>query len=787
VIYLDGDWGEISQQSEANPSSEITGENLAYVIYTSGSTGKPKGVAVEHRQVLNYVFSILDRMELAVPRSFATVSTLGADLGNTVIFSSLCTGAALHIMSRDRIADAQAMADYFSRHAIDCLKIVPSHLAALQASSRPESVLPRKLLILGGEASNVEWVKSLQRLAPECTLLNHYGPTESTIGVATYRMERDTHPSDLSTVPLGRPLSNSQIYLLDQNLNPVPVGVAGELHIGGLNLARGYLHGPELTAEKFIANPFSDEPGARLYKTGDRARYLADGNIEFLGRVDHQVKIRGYRIEPGEIEAALKDHPDIRESVVEVREDKAGDKRLIAYVVARPDRAPTVGGKPRYRLPNGAAVAQLNKNETDYIYQEIFERQAYLRHGITIKDGDCIFDVGANIGLFTVFANQVARHPRVYSFEPNPAVYEILHANAKLYGSEVRVFNCGLSNEAKRTPFTFFPGFSLLSGFYADAQADKEVVKTFMLNQHRAGLAEMAELVEQADAILAKRFTPQSFDAELRTMSSIIEQEDLERIDLLKINVEKSELDVLSGIKDHDWQKIKQIVLEVDVKENLPIITDLLERHGYEYAVEQDHLLEGTSLCYVYAIRPSNDSVLVREQPNGTHVQPIPVLSTPPLSTADLRNYLGGKLPEHMVPSAVVFLDALPLTLNGKVDRRALPAPDPRRPESETFAAPRTPVEEVLVNIWAEVLKLDKVGIHDNFFELGGHSLLATQAVSRMRDALRKNIPLRSLFETPTISALALSIEKSSGSHEAVPAPPIVRASRDSYRVKIEK
>ena len=192
VIYLDGEWGEISKESEENPAREVTGENLAYVIYTSGSTGKPKGVAVEHRQVLNYVFSILDRLALAVPRSFATVSTLGADLGNTVIFSSLCTGAALHIMSRDRIADAQAMADYFSRHAIDCLKIVPSHLAALQASSRPESVLPRKLLILGGEASSVEWVKSLQRLAPECTILNHYGPTESTIGVATYRMERDT-------------------------------------------------------------------------------------------------------------------------------------------------------------------------------------------------------------------------------------------------------------------------------------------------------------------------------------------------------------------------------------------------------------------------------------------------------------------------------------------------------------------------------------------------------------------------------------------------------------------
>ena len=459
VVYLDGDWSDIEKESEDNPGSEIISENLAYVIYTSGSTGKPKGVAVEHRQVLNYVLSILDRLELPRPNSFATVSTLAADLGNTVIFSSLCTGAALHVMSRDRIADAQAMADYFSRHAIECLKIVPSHLAAMQTTAHPENVLPQKLLILGGEAAPFPWVKSLQELAPGCAILNHYGPTETTVGVATYRVEREALPADMSIVPLGRPLSNSQIYLLDPYLNPVPVGVAGELYIGGRNLTRGYLHSPDLTAAKFIPNPFSDEPGARLYKTGDRARYLVDGNIEFLGRTDHQVKIRGYRIEPGEIEAALREHPDIRESVVEVRQDEAGDKRLIAYVVARPDRAPTVGGKPRYRLPNGAAVAQLNKNETDYIYQEIFERQAYLRHGITIKDGDCIFDVGANIGLFTVFANKVAKQPRVYSFEPNPAVYEILHANAALYGSDVRVFNCGLSNEAKRTPFTFFPVF----------------------------------------------------------------------------------------------------------------------------------------------------------------------------------------------------------------------------------------------------------------------------------------------------------------------------------------
>jgi FkbM family methyltransferase len=174
---------------------------------------------------------------------------------------------------------------------------------------------------------------------------------------------------------------------------------------------------------------------------------------------------------------------------------------------------------------------------------------------------------------------------------------EILKTNATLSGSEVKLFNCGLADKAGETDFTFFPGFSLLSGFYADAEAEKQVVKSYMLNQHKTGLAEMADLVEQADAILAERFAAQTFKAELRTLSSIIELDGIACIDLLKINVEKSELDVLMGIDERDWPKIKQLVVEVDVKENLPAITALLEKQGYEHVVEQDHLLEGTSLC----------------------------------------------------------------------------------------------------------------------------------------------------------------------------------------------
>ena len=785
VICLDSDWEIIGRESEQNPVGRLITNSLAYVIYTSGSTGRPKGVAVEHKQLVNYSSSILRQLNPAPGSSFAMVQPLTVDACLTTVFTSLLTGGSLHMISREQALNSSALAEYFSRRPIDFFKVAPSHLAALQASSSADKFMPHRCLVIGGEESRWDWVQSLQALAPDCAILNHYGPTETTVGVLTYRVQDENPHHNYLTTPLGRPIANSQVFVLDSSLQAVPIGVAGELHIGGDSLARGYLNRPELTAEKFIPNPFNNHPGERLYKTGDLGRYLPDGKIEFLGRTDDQVKIRGYRIELGEIEARLREHPGIVESVVVAREDnenaeqgmqiaagqggspkskiqnpKSADKRLIAYVVPTRDRSPTIAGKQRYKLPNGTAVAQLNKNETDYMYGEIFERQAYLRHGITIKDGDCIFDVGANIGLFMLFADQICKNPKVYSFEPNPIVSEILSANALLHGHDVKTFAFGLSNESKTATFTYFSGFSLLSGFYADPKAEKEVVKAFMMNQQKAGVSEMAELIEQADNILDQRFSPQTFSAQLRTLSSVIEQEQIECINLLKINVEKSELDVLLGVEEGDWKKIKQIVLEVDVRENLGTILSLLKSHGYEFVVEQDVLLTNTELRYVYAIRPSTERKLIREQNNGAHIRPIPVLKDPILSSSELRSFLSKKLPEHMVPSVFLMLEAMPLTPHGKLNRRALPVPDNFRPELESsFVAPRTPVEKALAGIWAEVLKVEKVGVHDNFFDLGGHSLLATQVISRVRATLKIELPLRNVFEAPTVAGLAERIE----------------------------
>ncbi|BAY65339.1 amino acid adenylation domain-containing protein [Calothrix brevissima NIES-22] len=334
VLCLDADSAIIAQQSYENPQTEVKPENLVYVLFTSGSTGKPKGVAVEHRQLCNYLQGIGAKIDFSDCRSFAHVATFAADLGNTMIFPALCGSGCLHIISPERTTNPEALGEYFHRHNIDCLKIVPAHLAALLTTGQSPEILPRKRLILGGETCSWQLIAQIQQLAPDCQIFNHYGPTETTVGALTYPIEEIR--VDCATVPIGKAIANTQIYLLDSYLQPVRIGVPGEIYIGGDSLARGYLNLSELTREKFIPHPFNNSQSDRLYKTGDLARYLPDGNLEFLGRIDDQVKIRGFRIELEEILLTLQQHPAVQQAIVCSREDVPGDKRLVAYIVFQP-------------------------------------------------------------------------------------------------------------------------------------------------------------------------------------------------------------------------------------------------------------------------------------------------------------------------------------------------------------------------------------------------------------------------------------------------------------------
>ena len=367
LVLLDNDLEQWSQQPVKNPQSVTSPENLAYVIYTSGSTGTPKGVAVRHRNLVNYTSFIQRRLELEKypePLHFATVSTLGADLGNTCIYPSLLSGGCLHVIAHDVAADSQRLSEYFGQHPADVLKIVPSHLMALLNAGGGKQVLPRKHLVMGGEALTFPLLEKIVAAGGSCDVLNHYGPTETTVGSLTLRLkDYDWKNSIAQTIPIGRPIANTRVYILDAQGEPVPTGVAGELYIAGDGVTAGYINQPERSAERFLPDRFGPDASAKMYRTGDLVRYLADGNVEFLGRVDDQVKIRGFRIELGEVESVLLRQGGVKQAAVLAVANERGERSLVAYVVGAAGseelRSYLRGQLPDYMIPT--AIIQMPK------------------------------------------------------------------------------------------------------------------------------------------------------------------------------------------------------------------------------------------------------------------------------------------------------------------------------------------------------------------------------------------------------------------------------------------
>ncbi|MGW3292226.1 amino acid adenylation domain-containing protein, partial [Streptomyces sp. NPDC001002] len=320
-----------AQPEDDRARSALDPRGLAYVVYTSGSTGRPKGVAVTHGGLANYVTSAPARIGFGEPGGrYALLQAQATDLGNTVVFASLISGGQLHVLDARSVTDPHAVTDYLAEHRIDFMKVVPSHLAALGTAADLADLIPAQSLVLGGEAAQPAWVADLLRAAGERPVFNHYGPTETTIGVLTARLDPTTTAQGV--VPLGTPIGNTSVFVLDGGLRPVPVGVTGELYVAGAGLARGYLGRPGLTAERFVGCPFG-LAGERMYRTGDLVRWTADGQLVFAGRADEQVKIRGFRVEPGEVQTVVAAHSDVAQAAVTVREDTPGDGRLIAYVV----------------------------------------------------------------------------------------------------------------------------------------------------------------------------------------------------------------------------------------------------------------------------------------------------------------------------------------------------------------------------------------------------------------------------------------------------------------------
>ena len=338
VICLDTDWQSISVSSQNNPAITVQASNLAYVIYTSGSTGKPKGAMNTHLGICNRLLWMQQAYQLTAVDCILQKTPFSFDVSVWEFFWPLLTGARLVLTKPGEHKDSAYLVNLIQEQQVTTLHFVPSMLRAFVEEESVKNCSSLKRVICSGEALPLELQERFfARL--DCELHNLYGPTEAAIDVTYWQCFPE---GNLRTVPIGRPIANTQIYILDSHLQPVPIGVTGELHIGGVGLARGYLNRPDLTNEKFIPSPFSDGLHSRLYKTGDLARYLSDGNIEYLGRIDNQVKLRGFRIELGEIEVILNQHSDVQTSCIIAREDTPGQKQLVAYVVAHQQVTPTI-------------------------------------------------------------------------------------------------------------------------------------------------------------------------------------------------------------------------------------------------------------------------------------------------------------------------------------------------------------------------------------------------------------------------------------------------------------
>jgi pristinamycin I synthase 3 and 4 len=734
-----------------DPAIAIHPSVPAYIIYTSGSTGKPKGVVVTHGNITRLFSATNHWFEFGPEDTWTLFHSFSFDFSVWEIWGPLTTGGKLVIVPRAITRSPEEFVALLKERKVTVLNQTPSAFRRLSPEQCKGSSL--RLVLFGGEALNPAWLESWFGVyGDKVSFVNMYGITETTVHVTyecvTAEMSRMTNRS-----PIGVNIPDLRVYVLDSFLEPAPPGVTGELYVAGAGLARGYLNQPKVTAERFLPDIYTHKPGERMYRSGDLARWSPNGSLEYAGRADTQVKIRGFRIEAGEIEAALMDCEDVAQASVITRTDANGEEQLAAYIV--PDRSLSAltrvlhleqSGelKPNdcYELSGGLTVKCRNHSEAEFLYREIFEEQTYLKHGITLPEAGCVFDVGANIGMFTTFVSQRSPATKIYAFEPIPPLFDDLRTNAAIHSTVMpKVFNCGLSSQYGTSEFVWYKYNSVMSGRFSDSYSDKQTLGVYLRNE----MAHLAVSSAALEELTQNRMESERFLCELRTISEIIAEEKIETIDLLKVDVEKSEWDVLQGISAEDWPKIQQVVVEVhDMDGRLERIAKTLKIAGFIVQVEQDIALRGTALHSIYARRPEYAAPAASARNISTQGSRQLIEKT--------RQHLQRILPDYMMPGSFTLLTTLPLTTNGKLDVSALPKP---QIASAVYRAPRTSVEATLCQIYSQVLGVEKVGIDDSFFALGGHSLNAARVSSRLRAALGVDMPIRLLFETPAVASLA--------------------------------
>ncbi|MGY0003963.1 amino acid adenylation domain-containing protein [Micromonospora sp. I033] len=724
----------------------------AYVIFTSGSTGTPRPVQVSHRAAA-HLAEAMEQTVYAGSRPGLRVAvnaplTFDASVKQLV---QLGHGRSLYLVPEEVRRDGAALATALADHDVDVLDLTPSQLRILLAGA--EGARLPGLLLLGGEAVPPDLWETVAAL-PGVRAVNLYGPTECTVDTSVAEIRAGDAPS------IGRPLPGVAVRVLDERLRPVPPGVAGELCVSGPQLADGYRGDPEATARRFVEVTLPSGRTERVYRTGDRVRFDAERRLRYLGRLDDQVKIHGFRVEPGEVAAVLRGHPEVADAAVVARDDDGYGDRLVAYV--RPGSGPAA-------TVDVERIAGVNPHETRYLYDEIFVQQVYLRDGIVLRPGATVLDVGANIGMFSLFVHTVCPDATIHAFEPVPSVVDLLRRNVAEFGVPATVHGFGLSRAAGEVSFTYYPGYSMMSGHaaYADPDAEVAVIKRYLTNERDAGADERDVLLGRVDELLAERFAGRQLTVPVRPLSAVLDELAPERVDLLKIDVQRAEADVLAGLADRHWPLIAQVAMEVhdapgtDTAGRLAELVAFFEGRGFTVVTRQDDLLAGTDRHTLHAVRPEYAA------------DPRPAVATPAPPAAGplaerLSAWLADRLPAHLVPAAVVLLDELPLTRNGKLDRAALPAPRLDRRGGGAAVTPANRAEEILVEAWREVLGVADFGVTDSFFALGGDSIRSIQ----MQVAAQKrglSFQLNDIFTYQTIRELVEHGRLTVDGVEAVP------------------
>lgn len=751
----------------------------AYLLFTSGSTGRPKGVVSLHRGLRNRLLWMQQAFPIGPGKTVLQKTPYTFDVSVWELFWPLTVGARLAIAEPGAHRDSRALARLIRQEAVTHCHFVPSMLAVFLEEPEAAACASLERVVCSGEALPRDLVTRFQALGLPAELHNLYGPTEAAIDVTHWPC---TRAPDAPSVPIGRPIANTVVRILDERRDLCPVGATGEIHLGGVQLARGYLKRPELTEKAFVGDPFA--PGERLYRTGDLGRWRADGAIVYLGRRDGQVKLRGQRIELGEIEAALRAHPAVRDAAAGLVGDDPVARRLAAWVVpSAPMRASAEEG---FALPGGLNIASLNRAETEFMSREHFVERTYFRHGIGLPEDAVVLDVGANIGVFALSVCASLPKAQVHAFEPVPPVHALLTSNAACAGDRITAHAVALGEADGQTAFTWYPHVSILSGTGAEPGEEAAVVRAFL------GRDKENEEVDPAllDELLADRLSAEVLQVPQRRLSGMLRSLGLERIDLLKIDVEKAEWAVLLGIDGSDWPKIRQVVVEVhDIEGRLDRVRGHLEAQGFAVATEQDAWLAGTAIHCLYASRP-DDPLPPVPAPRAETLSPArPDAGTalPAALAGELRAFLAGRLPPHMVPDLYLGLPALPLSAHGKIDRTALPQPPGATGADSRSAtlpsAPETALQRELLELWRGMLGPIEIGVHDDFFRLGGHSLMAARLVGMLRERFAVDLTIKAFLGSPTIAAVAAAIEAHAGAKAVRPAAAIRRADRARRRL----